>query len=881
MESINNNPENPTLIGQPEADSNDIVQFVSEGHTSEMSLNYNDLANHQLIAMGDQSHSIEDILSREVKANVVEISTTDGVGRTIDLGDVVLQMCKASPQVTEKISAFYGMKCTMNVRVTVDCEPFMKGLYLIHMAPFQTPMKQDNYAYINDSSLTGLPQEMTVSNHSGYPSVMLNIGAESEVRLSVPYRGVFPIIDLDRVISGKVFLTCIDPLATTSNVSSVKLHVYYSLTDVTLIGASHSTNEVGYGFNWNVYISKTGNTYEQVEPQADSSALATIMAALKNLQPSESQEASQNVAAASGSSGPTISGIAGTIGNLADKFNEIPVINEVTGPVSMVANAVSSIGKMFGFSKPHDTTPIEPVKVTPFRTFAHADGNSEAAKLTLSEHAGIQHRPLGTTEEDEMSIAHIARRPCLWRSFNWSINDSPGKVVSKIRIDPSTFKNVYPKQMSVGYAPHAIQTNILAHTFLSYLANLFMAWRGSIRITFTVVANKFYAGRLRLVYALNEMPETDGSGEYNDSNYYYVKYIDIRDSNSFTIDLPYIDVNPFRYTDTVENNTTPGRAPMLFVYVENQLVRSATVADNINIWMSVAGGDDFQVIGPRHTNRQVPMPWANNYVQNLSEYETVEPQGFTNTLTPEKDPAVLQMAPKPHPHSNLAASTRAFGDPCLSLRTVMKRPVVTDVWKPTANTISAFNPWEMIGDPFIYMNTGVSYLDSIRALFAFSTGGIRVYIKGQDDSHVDKFKLVDFRNFIEYCNDAGYAVKKVATGANGYKEITAGDATKNLNLYLRMNTVADMLYRDDLEGAACYELPFYSIHEVVANVRYHPDSKSQTIDHNPLLSPDTALVWLNGEKTETLTFCVAAADDFNCGYLLGPPVCYYRSDIVA
>lgn len=857
--SLDNNPSNTTLIGNPGTnDMHDVIGFTSEGLQKPLEMDYNKISKLQVEAVGDKRHEIHDILSRPIKILEFELKSTDFQGIRNLVVDVLAVMIQNSKNLKNKLDAYYGIRGTFCIRVVINPTPFQTGLYMLMVHP--TRVRVDTASnWVNRSlytELTGLTSDMLLTNYSGHPNVLLNVGATSEVTIKVPYvgqRGFIPLTEISSVLAQVV---CCTPIRGPTNGESVGASMYAWMEDVDLLGAAAPAM---------AFSNFPGSRIDQVTPQSDSSMLQNIISALSNLQsPSQSEEAAQQSAPATSSGGGAVSGIADTVGSIASGLTAIPGVADIAGPVSWVAKGVSSVAKMFGFSKPHDPTPAQPVFQNPFREFAHVDSVSSATKISLSKDSAVQVRSLGPVAEDELSIPYLIQRPNLYAPFTWKLSDPVDKVLAKIPISPAYFfktREFYIYEYGNGH--------VRSETFLSFLSSLFMFWRGSIMFTFTFAANKFYSGRLRIVYQLDQSSTIDppsGNPLASDYGYYYSDIIDLRDANTITYGLPYIDVNPFR---TTVSAAYPERQPYLWIIVEKALVASSTVSDTIECWMSVSGGDDFVFAGPRLDNQIYLMPKADNIVgaptkQDEDEIE-VEPQGFTQNQTAEERPAVKWLAPQQPQHSNAASFMRAVGDPVVSLRSLCHRPIEHERIGVGSGTYSLVNPWNFIVDT--KLRTTGTYIDFVRSMYRFVSGGMRVNIRGLDKNHPYRFKLVDTTQFSQL------GISVTATGLGGYLQCQESSTTSE-DSFSNLPTIADLIYREDLQGMASFELPYYTIYEMLDNTPYTSGTQTTWPNAETFRRGEVALMWYNPVNCDDVSIYVTSADDFSCGYLIGAPITY-------
>jgi hypothetical protein len=131
---------------------------------------------------------------------------------------------------------------------------------------------------------------------------------------------------------------------------------------------------------------------------------------------------------------------------------------------------------------------------------------------------------------------------------------------------------------------------------LSFLANTFTYWKGSMIFRFVSNKTKFHAGRL--LFAFLPLPNTTpptgaisrGPTDLNDSTMLHSAVWDLASDNSFEFVVPYISPTP--YTPVALGTG------YLNVTVLDPLIAISTVPSSIEITVLVRGGPDFEFSQP-------------------------------------------------------------------------------------------------------------------------------------------------------------------------------------------------------------------------------------------------------------------------------------------
>lgn len=877
--NINNNPTNPTLLGNATSHTHDVTRFTTEGHINEVHKTTDIVAVDQLNNVNDpRFHQIGDFLRRPYKIPNIEVWDQTKHPTYSTIFEVYVEDILKEMVTKYKLDGFYGFKGTAKLQVLINAQPFNTGLLQLAYLPI---FDQTDNEYL----VAGFYPSNGISNYgqavyeSGCPSVLANVGSTSEIMLEVPYIGGQAIMPIEDGKYGKFVLRSLATINDSTNAAKVSISAYMSFENVQCYAVSPFT----FGLRRELQMDSQLITLlksllaSQAEKTPESAPSTPASA------PSQTEEAKANE-----TSGP-VSGIADTVGNIANTLTAIPGVSDIAGPVSWISKGVSSVAKMFGYSKPHSDKAAEAMWINPFKEFPMCEGNDHSTKLTVTPHQEVKIRPLGPCEQDEMSLTHILERPTFLSSHDWNEGMKAGTTVFIKTIHPSSLLATTGK-----YGDHDVES----HSYLSYLSKIFGYWTGTIRITVTIVGNKFYSGRLRFVYVPQAPIYIEDKNVqkfiFNNMQHTYSHIVDVRDSNTFTIDCGYIASTPFKSVDEYSKEN------VLLCFVEQQLARPDTVNANLRIVTHVSALEDFTFAGPRSTpvvpaggyleikpktqmDRQLSQdsgyfsdPLDSYYGCGIEECcPRLTLQGFTNPLNTENTPMNISIAndhTKVSPHKALE---QTIGDPVTSLRQVVKRfyKNVTTSWDSVSLAIQPYKLTEVQDFKSKDTQHPGDMIDYVSALYRFRTGGLRMAFSGLPEDETLEFyygRLEDMKAAgLEFENNINWNTPTVAN------KVKWTDETLNfISHYLILP------HRNDLQGLLQVEVPYYSEFPIIENTKFRYYTKSDTdvrddrkqilIDRNLTTSNVLVINRQSDSKTRVSTYR-AAADDFNCGFLLGPP----------
>jgi hypothetical protein len=367
-------------------------------------------------------------------------------------------------------------------------------------------------------------------------------------------------------------------------------------------------------------------------------------------------------------SGP-ISKPAGIIARAAGALANAPGIGLYAKATQLAASTVSSVARMFGYSRPANLSDIQPYKPTYVGNMANTNVPDSCTKLTLDakQELTCDTRTFGLDGTDEMTIKSIATRESYLTQFGWLVADNPEDLLWNTEVSPVVWEEL-PSVPEEFHMPACC-----------FAALPFKHWRGTMKYRFQIVASAFHKGRLKIVYD----PSYPSTNEYN-TNYTYV--VDLAKERDFTVEIGWGQQFSFiQHRDMLRNGgrifgtnkraSAPGILAngILSVYVVNELtVPNSTANNDIAVNVFVSAGDDFEVANPtdQYFNELSWFtPQAGEYIPQAGE--TPDGDLTTNESAPMDTSPVELMGP------DLTCSDHTldvfFGDPIVSFRQCLKR----------------------------------------------------------------------------------------------------------------------------------------------------------------------------------------------------------------
>lgn len=489
----------------------------------------------------------------------------------------------------EKLKGYFGIAMDMRFRIVINATRFQQGRYCIGFvptcssAPSTSNLKQLLY---NNMHMATLIQRTTV------PHVEIDIATGTSAELLVPFMSANNFYPINSALSssdmfglGFVNVYPYKPLVAASGVTTASYTLYVSFENVKLFGAA--------------------------SPQ---SGLATK----KNRATSEISNRSN---------GP-VSSVANAISSGFKEFSSIPLIGSYANDISWIADRVSNVASIFGFSKPIQGDSLLKVMVLNAPSHTNVDGDSDVRTLSLLSKPGtVQIDGLFGTDYDEMDFSYVSRKYAWFKTIDWTYLTTVGNL-STIQVRPSIGAS------TVAGAVHL--------TPVAFLADQFVYWRGSLKFKFKLVKTEFHSGRLSFSFF-----PIDEAAAYTADPYYVNRIIvDIRDTNEVELVIPYIARNPWKFAGDAIG--------ILSIDVVDMLIAPDTVSNTISLLVETCGGDDFEVAVPAPFNYGVTCITPQSGMVDLSIVSAT-----IGNSTVESDP--------------LLASSATIGDKVSSFRTLLKR----------------------------------------------------------------------------------------------------------------------------------------------------------------------------------------------------------------
>jgi len=668
-------------------------------------------------ALEDVEHNINDFLERPVRVWNGSFSTSQQASDelvSLRLPDILLQ----NPMIMEKVRGFVGLRADCEITVQVNAQKFQQGRLRLQYIPYAKYLPNKASIY-----------KLTLTSITSCPGVDIDIcgGSNQQTRVA---QAVFKI----PYVSPHLYFNLINGDGT---MGDIRLVVYSPLKS----GTNEETKcEVTV---WARFVNPTLKFPTGAEPHY---SVVRMNAQVRG----EAQQIAQT---------GVLSTTMGKVAETLKTARKIPLIGSYLATPEWLANTATNVLKMFGFSKP--TVTID-TKLRTTNCFANFNGKDSSHKLALSAENEID-TPAGlaSTNLDEMALMSIASVPAWYTSFNWKTSDTvTDQILWRDRVTPLKVVDIQAKPY-FNVPP------------VSYIANCFGYWRGSIIFTFKVVKTGFHTGRLRIFYTPGESESNVvvGSAPSNQIEKNYQIIFDIDESDTCSFSVPYVSTKPWRALTPQSSGRNPVSqgSGLLVVTVLNELRAVSTVSDTIEVLVEISAGKDLTFACPCAPRVQPMRPLNDHTLNNIPNYHQehhsdlnynptsiqlsnsikMEAQVFGTAVQAQRNAAQRGEVPDSisllEPSTNWSPEAHCIGEKIVSIRQLIKRNnCIGMTWEYRSidnkgidegvnywnnlNGLTVINPYaNKINDQI----NGIDYLSYFDTIFAFFRGGIRLKIFSQ------------------------------------------------------------------------------------------------------------------------------------------------------
>jgi hypothetical protein len=268
----------------------------------------------------------------------------------------------------------------------------------------------------------------------------------------------------------------------------------------------------------------------------------------------------------------TISAPLNIVSKAAGALKIIPELAPFAGPLEVVASIGSKLAAMLGYSKPVIMEESRPTLNLTTGYASYTSGRAAVSKLTADPKQEVAVSAAAATvgDDSDMLLSSITSRFGLIDTFEWTTTGLTYSIA--VKPDITSFKNTLGN------------TQLLP---ISYVANLFKYWSGSIVFRIEIVASAMHRGAI----AVSWIPYTDppGGSHLNYPNKFLTKIIDITQTKLVDFEVPFAGDLPNLPIDVANG---------VLRFYELNALKSSGSTSSVGINLYVKAGPDFQLFRP-------------------------------------------------------------------------------------------------------------------------------------------------------------------------------------------------------------------------------------------------------------------------------------------
>jgi hypothetical protein len=730
--------------------------------------------------------------------------------------------------VKKKLDNYHLIRGTMHVSFLINGTPQHAGLVLA------------SYRYLSRTnefvSIGGDTQHITRSQR---PHVFLNPSLSRGGCLQLPFFWGTNYMDVNTTfdVLGLVNVDSFQPLTQLGGaVDAVTVSIMLHMTDVTLTAPTH-------------FLAASA---------LNMIAASSKKSSKKKIKIKKNDEYS--------SDGP-VSSIANAVAAAAGELAKVPIIGPFAMATQIGSTAIGSIAALFGFSKPTEIRDVMVVRPTPMYSMATSDGSDGVQKLTVTRKQEITVDPTTTglsSKEDPLAMETLGKIESYFTQFPWNVTAVPDDWLFSCSVSPNLF---------------VVSGDMVVPTMIAYMGVPFSHWSGSIKFRFKIVASRFTRGRLAIVYDPNSLSST-ALDTYNTN---FTTIIDISETRDFTIEVPWMQYDPYREVDhsyvtnywSNDGAAVSGQNGVLGVRVLNELTQPDGLTD-ISVNMFVSAGEDFEYVNPTgEAVRNIRFQAASgiNMLAASDEGGDTEKDSEDLPVQTEDNYKIASM-----PDLSEQKAMIFYGERVGSLRQLVKRYCYARTEKIRNSTggrgwdtkrfplitpyryLSGGGPDEITTGVFGY-EFATTYVHFVSQMFAGWRGGMRFKINGS--SEIEHFRVHRSAGLTNYYSGVPYS-DTIVVAASTSQELTA----ENVQVASINSGMASSTY-----NARCLEF----------EVPYATPCRFSTTKRNENTYAD---FYPSGGTFELVSFTdnnmnlayynvyTAASDDFQVFGCIGAPVFY-------
>jgi hypothetical protein len=541
-------------------------QMISE--SSNRLGNLNNTPIELISSVSEIENTLNQTFAKPTLINTVTCNTSQTRGTdllTFSFPDALVS--KGGPS-SVLLETFYLFRTGFRISARTNSVRMQQGRLILAWIPmdYRSPTDEDVYTLQN------------------YPHVLIDFSNSSDVSLDISFQSVQTMLTTNVGTTfdtlGTAVLRVLNPLQigpTGSNSANVSLYVEPKDTHLHLMGLRHTPMIPSFRFKQmqeNLRFATRRQINQQLIRLLEEPDYSQLHIATEEMEQLE------------------------VIGEELMKTTSEIVSGNLTGALKTGLRGVANVMESFGLDKPinleKDCKQVS-LALSPINA---GEGSSYVEQLDIvPQQTDITTKEQTGSAVDFLSIRNLTSLYSMFAIRSWTTNMVPGtQLLANCFVTP---------MLSYASSTEDYVTNF-SPTFLAYNSAPFAYWTGSLKFRFEFVKTEFHTGRVIIFWVPNVSLFDSPVISLEDAQTFPNVIVDLQLAKEASITIPWNKPTPWAYTssfngyqryydpgtgtDQLSVNSCNGR---LYLLVQNELVASGPVADNIEINCYISGGPDY------------------------------------------------------------------------------------------------------------------------------------------------------------------------------------------------------------------------------------------------------------------------------------------------
>lgn len=451
-----------------------------------------------------------------------------------------------NPIFLNKLAGFLGFRATIVLRLQVNANKFQQGRYMLCFTHTGGSNPTTAVGVLNYNAHTN-----TLTARTQLPHVELDLSCDTEAILKIPYTSCQNYTPMSAIIANNGF----------GAIGTAQVFPYSALIAPTGVNVAYYT----------IWVS-----FEDVELITAAAPQSGRMMTGRSI--SEKEADSKNL-------GP-ISSTMVKIRDASRLFIPVPGISSYASSLSWVADISANAASIFGWSKPINMDTLVKTERQTLSGYSHVNTADQGQVLAMNCKNAVDVLPgFSSTDTDEMDFSHIMTIPAWVSTTAWTTAGAVGTALATFAVHPLASRTTRTVTGAIV---------ITDHTPMTFIADYFNMWRGSIVYTFKFVKTEYHSGRVAICFFPHEDYVSTSTRSLNLSNYIHREIVDIRECSTITVAIPFVSSSPYRPL-----RNTGLSVGNVVIYVLDPLSAPSSVSSTISILAEVSAGPDMEFAIPR------------------------------------------------------------------------------------------------------------------------------------------------------------------------------------------------------------------------------------------------------------------------------------------